>query len=193
MSIDWSKAPSSATHYLPEQKDLGWEACWYKKDGDKWLVMNCARLEKRGHMEWVVDDSEVDKFVPLLVPRSAFSSEWNGQGLPPVGTVCEHYGTADDLAWLEVEVIGHGNVDGRNVAFFRYGTGSPRFTVSYSTANNFRPIRTHEQIAAEEREKAIDAMLDLDPPHENGLALTSRRQFCETLYDAGYRRQESST
>ncbi|HBO4307565.1 TPA: hypothetical protein L4U29_004042 [Pseudomonas aeruginosa] len=52
-----------------------------------------------------------------------------------------------------------------------------------------RPQDT-EQIAAEEREKAIDAMLDLDPPYEDGFGMTSRRQFCEILFDAGYRRQE---
>ncbi|HCF3798316.1 TPA: hypothetical protein NIE45_001424 [Pseudomonas aeruginosa] len=186
MSIDWSKAPEGATHYQPESR--GFHAAWFRLQGGKaremWVVI------PGGALEHIIDPTVFDESMQNLIARPAEPATWNGQGLPPVGTVCEHYGTADDLAWLEVEVIGHGNVDGRNVAFFRYGTGSPRFTVSYSTANNFRPIRTPEQIAAEEREKAIDAMLDLDPPHENGLGLTSRRQFCETLYDAGYRRQE---
>ncbi|MGU0778005.1 hypothetical protein ACSESE_11465 [Pseudomonas aeruginosa] len=189
MSIDWSKAPSSATHYLPEQKDLGWEACWYKKDGDKWLVMNCARLEKRGHMEWVVDDSEVDKFVPLLVPRSAFSSEWNGQGLPPVGTVCivEPHNTM----WGFSSTSGY---ERKILAYYGeyvwLGHAETPLETTRIDKVDFRPLSTPEQIAAEEREKAIDAMLDLDPPHEKGFGLTSRRQFCEVLFDAGYRRQE---
>ncbi|HHO8100703.1 TPA: hypothetical protein ACRXTU_000262 [Pseudomonas aeruginosa] len=182
MSIDWSKAPSSATHYLPEQKDLGWEACWYKKDGDKWLVMNCARLEKRGHMEWIVDYSEVDKFVPLLVPRSAFSSEWNGQGLPPVGITCESWRSGVRRI---IKILGHGD----EYIFVRQDDGR-EILLSIGDGREFRPCRTPEQIAAEEREKAIDAMLDLDPPHESGFIMTSRRQFCEILFDAGYRRQE---
>lgn len=183
MSIDWSKAPEGATHWEPTGPEF--HEGWMKKEGNKWFYWG------KGSEQWVSARHYCDVSAEREATFEARPQEtWNGQGLPPVGTVCEHYGTADDLAWLEVEVIGHGNVDGRNVAFFRYGTGSPRFTVSYSTANNFRPIRTPEQIAADEREAAIVAMLDLDPPHENGLGLTSRRQFCETLYDAGYRRQE---
>ncbi|MBH9437772.1 hypothetical protein N1F33_19215 [Pseudomonas aeruginosa] len=180
MSIDWSKAPEGSNkagftgpdNYLQFYRIPGMFG-----DYDYWS-------EGRG---WL--GSEFPTCANYLFERPA-KVEWDGQGLPPVGTVCEHYGTADDLAWLEVEVIGHGNVDGRNVAFFRYGTGSPRFTVSYSTANNFRPIRTPEQVAAEERAQAVKAMLALDPPHDNGLGLTSRQQFCEILYDHGYRRQE---
>ncbi|HHK0021537.1 TPA: hypothetical protein ACQQGR_004928 [Pseudomonas aeruginosa] len=189
MSIDWSKAPSSATHYLPEQKDLGWEACWYKKDGDKWLVMNCARLEKRGHMEWVVDDSEVDKFVPLLVPRSAFSSEWNGQGLPPVGTVCivEPHNTM----WGFSSTSGY---ERKILAYYGeyvwLGHAETPLETTRIDKVDFRPLSTPEQIAAEEREKAIEEMrelvgdIDKVPTWSDALA---------ALYDAGYRRQESST
>ncbi|WP_336187201.1 hypothetical protein [Pseudomonas aeruginosa] len=172
MSIDWSKAPSSATHYLPEQKDLGWGACWYKKDGDKWLVMNCARLEKRDHMEWFVDDSEVDKFVPLLVPRSAFPSEWNGQGLPPVGTVCEYY--ADENTWRRCEIVAH--KDGQAVVWVNNAH------IWASSGASLRPISTPEQIAAQEREKAIKEMCFAEE------TLTVKQ--AKALYDAGYRRQE---
>lgn len=174
MSIDWSKAPSSATHYLPEQKDLGWEACWYKKDGDKWFVMNCARLEKRGHMEWAVDDPEVDKFVPLLVPRSAFSSEWNGQGLPPVGAVCEYR----HMIWPEYRSCEIRYISEESLV--AYDDAQEQF---YRTCDMlFRPIRTPEQIAAEEREKAIEEMCFAVE------TLTVKQ--AKALYDAGYRRRE---
>ncbi|MFU3391685.1 hypothetical protein ACM7KZ_29085 [Pseudomonas aeruginosa] len=189
MSIDWSKAPSSATHYLPEQKDLGWEACWYKKDGDKWLVMNCARLEKRGHMEWIVDYSEVDKFVPLLVPRSAFYSEWNGQGLPPVGTVCERRTLpGGDGRYEQVRIIAHTrkgfpvweNTDG-------VFAGISKFPHLVGGRPEFRPIRTPEQIAADERSKECDRIfVILSSVEREG----NRSDMAEALYDAGYRRQE---
>ncbi|HCG1294855.1 hypothetical protein [Pseudomonas aeruginosa] len=191
MSIDWSKAPSSATHYLPEQKDLGWEACWYKKDGDKWLVMNCARLEKRCHMEWVVDYSEVDKFVPLLVPRSAFSSEWNGQGLPPVGTVCEVLWSESRLEYLKAKVFG---VNEHGQPIFRFEEGPKKFEYqadplrTASGTQVFRPVRTLEQIAAEEREAGISDMQTIT----DGAGPTVYAKL-SALYDAGYRRQESST
>lgn len=192
MSIDWSKAPSSATHYLPEQKDLGWEACWYKKDGDKWLVMNCARLEKRGHMEWVVDDSEVDKFVPLLVPRSAFSSEWNGQGLPPVGTVCRLSGPTRTLvplhpewAGCEVKIYAHFESD-RGIKMAAY-VSDDHMIGGCGVEDLFVRMPTPEQIAAEQREKAINQMISdagyVDPKIGTFVAMRN-------LYDAGYRRQE---
>ncbi|WP_241388741.1 hypothetical protein [Pseudomonas aeruginosa] len=175
MSIDWNRAPEGATHWEPKGK-LFCEG-WMKKEGNKWSYW------VEGRKVWV---SQTPACAVSAEREATFEPRpqetWNGQGLPPVGTVCEHYGTADDLAWLEVEVIGHGNVDGRNVAFFRYGTGSPRFTVSYSTANNFRPIRTHEQIAAEEREKAIEEMCFAEE------TLTVKQ--AKALFDAGYRRQE---
>ncbi|HBO0336517.1 TPA: hypothetical protein SHT49_002600 [Pseudomonas aeruginosa] len=189
MSIDWSKAPSSATHYLPEQKDLGWEACWYKKDGDKWLVMNCARLEKRDHMEWVVDNSEVDKFVPLLVPRSAFSSEWNGQGLPPVGTVCEWH-ESDGWAYTESKVVAYTD-DGLFVCMQKPGRRPEVLRIDNC---DFRPIRTPEQIAAAERWAAIQQMLAFADVKYGAGELMSPKEYVETavaaLYDAGYRRQE---
>ncbi|MDP5648189.1 hypothetical protein P3794_27390 [Pseudomonas aeruginosa] len=188
MSIDWSKAPSSATHYLPEQKDLGWEACWYKKDGDKWLVMNCARLEKRDHMEWVVDDSEVDKFVPLLVPRSAFSSEWSGQGLPPVGTACIVY--PHNTQWGFNSTAGHERkVLAYHGDFVWLGTENEALETTRTDKVDFEPIHSPEQIAAEEREKAISEMLDIYIYNGAYRPMTSK-QFCEILFDAGYRRQE---
>ncbi|HBO3905367.1 TPA: hypothetical protein L4T53_004520 [Pseudomonas aeruginosa] len=175
MSIDWSKAPEGATHWEPSSYEFA--EGWMRKVGDKWSYW----LE--GSKVWGLSGPACCVSAEREATFEARPQEsWNGQGLPPVGTVCEHYGTADDFAWLEVEVIGHGNVDGRNVAFFRYGTGSPRFTVSYSTANNFRPIRTPEQIAADEREKAIEEMCFAVE------TLTVKQ--AKALFDAGYRRQE---
>ncbi|ENC9774982.1 TPA: hypothetical protein NIG64_005185 [Pseudomonas aeruginosa] len=180
MSIDWTKAPEGATHWEPSSYEFA--EGWMRKDGDGWSYWIEGReVWVRGVITCDVSPEREATFEPR--PQET----WNGQGLPPVGTVCEHYGTADDLAWLEVEVIGHGNVDGRNVAFFRYGTGSPRFTVSYSTANNFRPIRTPEQIAAEERSKECDRIfVILSSVEREG----NRSDMAEALYDAGYRRQE---
>lgn len=194
MSIDWSKAPSSATHYLPEQKDLGWEACWYKKDGDKWLVMNCARLEKRGHMEWVVDVSEVDKFVPLLVPRSAFSSEWNGQGLPPVGLEIEANFPMTDVTgthyhWRRV-IVAVAGIPGAERECLVYDAENTK----PAWVDEFRPLRTPEQVAAAERWAAIQQMLAFADVKYGAGELMSPKEYVETavaaLYDAGYRRQE---
>ncbi|WP_305826884.1 hypothetical protein [Pseudomonas aeruginosa] len=172
MSIDWDKAPEGTTHYHigedinPWRKIEGTVA--YEHYRGKWLRVNSFN---EGCMPGY--------YAPI--PQET----WDGQGLPPVGTVCEWH-ESDGWAYTESKVVAYTD-DGLFVCMQKPGR---RPEVLRIDNFEFRPVRTLEQIAAEEREKAIDAMLDLDPPHENGLGLTSRRQFCETLYDAGYRRQE---
>lgn len=70
---------------------------------------------------------------------------WTGEGLPPVGTVCEVKGCMSHyLQWNKVTVFA---VRGKTV-FFDMEDGRWGQTASHE----FRPIRTPEQIAAEERE-----------------------------------------
>lgn len=54
----------------------------------------------------------------------------------------------------------------------------------YGEPNEFRPIRTPEQIEADEQEAAIDAMLAATPATGSDISL----RVCEQLYDAGYRK-----
>ena len=74
---------------------------------------------------------------------------WNGQGLPPVGTVCEG-GRARTGAFNECVVIAHRN--GMAIAVF---TDQEEL----QWVSEFRPIRTPEQIATDEREAAINEIL----------------------------------
>ena len=115
--------------------------------------------------------------------------EWDGDRLPPTGTVCEHFGTADHTNWIEVQVIGHGHVRFHDVAFFEYMSVTSGYTVSYSTANNFRPIRTAEQIAAEEREKGIQAIQDAYTYTVESCTHKILHSQAARLYDAGCRLQ----
>lgn len=73
---------------------------------------------------------------------------WNGEGLPPVGTWCEM--RADDGAWHEAEVIVHGKDRGTTIAIGQ----SEEILLWSRDGSDCRPIRTPDQIAAEEREKA---------------------------------------
>ncbi|MFG8850592.1 hypothetical protein ACEPUQ_28735 [Pseudomonas aeruginosa] len=188
MSIDWSKAPEGANkagftgpdNYLQFYRIPGRFG-----DYDYWSENNGWR------------GTDFPTCANQLFERPA-KVEWDGQGLPPVGTVCEftHEGDGVKGRWIKCRVAGYteGN---RHVAVETdddlYADEDGLVFLFTPQDIQWRPARTPEQIAAEAREAAIVAMLDLDPPHENGLGLTSRRQFCETLYDAGYRRQESST
>lgn len=116
--------------------------------------------------------------------------EWDGDRLPPTGTVCEHFGTADHTNWIEVQVIGHGHVRFHDVAFFEYMSGTREHTVSYSTANNFRPIRTAEQVAAKERKSEILEMIDTFGTDTAIWGRDAVMEICGHLWESGYRKEK---
>ena len=108
--------------------------------------------------------------------RSEQVVEWNGEGLPPVGTVCESV-CGGIVRKVEVLAVGKKNV------FLIEGGEEKMFSIEGT--RTFRPIRTPEQIAAEERELAINAMIDtLGHP----TAILMRESILGALYDAGYRK-----
>lgn len=122
-----------------------------------------------------------------------YSVSWNGEGLPPVGLeveVCDsdepHEAYAKHIG-EKVKIIAHdvlnGDDEGLPVAVYSYdcswGKGYHALV-----AGKFRPIRTAEQIAAEERVKAIDEMTG------SGIAGGLAPWVCAELYDAGYRKVE---
>lgn len=168
--IDWSKAPEGATHYLPSNAEHGYQAMWYMHNGIHWYAIAADGTEPR---YWMIDDYELDIFVPMLIQRP---SAWSGDGLPPVGTVCE------DDAGNEVVIVAH-HVNGVHAIF---AESLEAGLLYYGSAGEFRPIRTPEQIAAEEREKALDAMVNCSPLLDKGWS----RKVCEALYDNGYRKVE---
>ncbi|HCF7079943.1 TPA: hypothetical protein NIJ35_005559 [Pseudomonas aeruginosa] len=101
---------------------------------------------------------------------------WDGQGLPPTGLLVE-WKAGLDHEWRRVTVLAYANGD----AWLQPEDGG-----SFIVGNpaNFRRIRTPEQIAAEEREKAVGDM---------AMSIQGVPYQYPTLYalfDAGYRRQE---
>ncbi|HCA7684419.1 TPA: hypothetical protein MX427_006676 [Pseudomonas aeruginosa] len=99
---------------------------------------------------------------------------WDGQGLPPTGLLVE-WKAGLDHEWRRVTVLAYANGD----AWLQPEDGG-----SFIVGNpaNFRRIRTPEQIAAEERAKAIEEMCFAVE------TLTVKQ--AKALFDAGYRRQE---
>jgi hypothetical protein len=156
--IDCNDPPEGATHWSPSN------GIFYKYDDGE---LKAFLFDSWQHSELI------ESFRAGLIARHA---GWNGEGLPPVGTVCE---MKDDRgSWLKVEIIAshagysHGWSDVCTQNFFA------------DDPQDFRPIRTPEQIAADEREAAIDQMtLLLDTDRGRAMRLIS-----EALYDAGYRK-----
>lgn len=126
---DWTKAPEGATHYGPETS-LYLEA-WYKEVGGRWMY-------------WLVDGGRGWSYTNIL-PSNVISrpAEWNGTGLPPVGTKCEVRMHSD--RWYECTVVAH--FEGRAVVVL----GNHESACIY--AEQLRPIRSPERIAAEKRNR----------------------------------------
>lgn len=108
--------------------------------------------------------------------------EWDGLGRPPAGSTCliRHSGWAAgswqkaDIKYISSEylIIGHG--DFKREQHF------------HMPDIQFRPILTAEQLAAEEREKAIkEICIDAGSPEMT----PGQLKIAEKLYQAGYRKE----
>lgn len=155
MNIDWSKAPEGYPLWIedlhPERG--GDESGWHNEN-----------LESPDGSYW----DDCDEGSHFRIHRKP--EPWNGEGLPPVGTVCE-WKEKTGFQWVAATVL---FISESSVVLQR----SDGFEWQMLTKRTvFRPILTMQQIAAEAREKAIARMvLDLDVP----TAIAAR------AYDAGY-------
>lgn len=113
--------------------------------------------------------------------------EWSGEGQPPVGTelecgfACEGFKT-----WHKGVCVAIG-IDPEcrdEICVVKSGDKIAMYT---TYGGRMRPIRTPEQIAAEEREVAIQQMI-ADTNILTGI-MSDRRTMAGQLYDAGYRKQ----
>lgn len=104
--------------------------------------------------------------------------EWDGDGLPTIGSLCEV--EIYEQEWFKCTVVGH--YEGRAAIVL-----ANKETAHIANPDQLRPIRTPEQIAAQERERALDEIYRIlrtvDRPG-------NKADMAEALYDAGYRKQE---
>ncbi|HFH3850473.1 TPA: hypothetical protein ACGJ2U_004888 [Pseudomonas aeruginosa] len=169
MSIDWSCAPEGATHWEPTGPEF--HEGWMKKEGDYWFCW-VEGINKWFHGPSCNVSAEREATFEAR-PQDA----WDGQGLPPVGAKC----LTDRNDFLrEVTILCHGKT-----RTFVFDHVSQEEICLVLKDRVFLPIRTPEQIAAEERKKAIEEMCFAEE------TLTVKQ--AKALFEAGYRRQESST
>lgn len=125
------------------------------------------------------------------MPEENEVKPWSGEGLPTVGTDC--IATPHNTQWgfEHVEdyrclVLGYHHEAVWLMELHSDGSPSLSFISSRIDKVDFSPYRVPEQIAAEEREKAIDLMLeDAQRPGNHMMS----RFHAEDLYDAGYRKE----
>lgn len=124
-----------------------------------------------------------DEAVALL---NAPPEPWTGEGLPPVGIEIEammRRNMLDGYAWHRAKVV-HGPLPGSEgeVLVFCLETTSPAWV------DEFRPVRTPEQIAFEARDNTVKEMLAVWNAGFEGHV----KDGLYALYDASYRKQVAS-
>lgn len=186
MDINWDEAPEGATHYcIGSTHDTVWRDLsgvdakyWYQGEWHRHEGANSEFCLKYGVFE-----------------ERPVQQAWNGEGIPPVGSLCEVKSTArgKERDWFKAEVK---YISPFTVVLDDFPTDwllEGEFVVHPNTVQ-FRPIKTKEQIAAEERKEAVDMMRwiceewvdsDLD-------RAWSWDEIFGVLHDAGYRKQENN-
>ncbi|RUR26798.1 hypothetical protein ELY33_16965 [Vreelandella andesensis] len=120
-----------------------------------------------------------------LKERQLREAEWNGEGLPPVGTVCE----VDYCeAWHECSVIAHFQQQAGMVAAFTVELRDNKVkSLDAFGAECFRPIRTQEQRAEDDLTTAIKRIHETQP---DGISVSCDRWLARTLIAMGYRKAQ---
>lgn len=150
-------------------------------------LTSCVNVMERELNGLAVIQPELRQAREALASAEAQPEPWDGEGLPPVGTVCE---AQIGASWVECTVLVHHAIEGRPCAVWVTPDGKKS---GIWDAPGFRPIRTPEQIAREERLAAINYM-EIDA----GLCGTGfdgdpeARVWIVNLIDRGWRKQPAS-
>lgn len=195
MKIDLSKKPEGATHINPHSGV--WIKCFGGNSGSYQFFQNGEWEMGFGCMS--------NSYLEIAKPEP-----WTGEGLPPVGTVCEFAGGTNcpddpfdkDLKeGDEVTIIAHFKDGESELAAFTF---NPRnlsrgnACVEQGMHGCFRPTRTPEQIAEEARIAELNLMVRAIKDHPGGqhgvdhlTQLKIHEEACINLYDAGWRKKSA--
>lgn len=191
MNIEWSKAPEDATHAgnSPYEKGV---ITWFKGISDpasRNYFMNSGSMNA-----WAISSENLSAWD--LIERPNKQEAWDGEGLPPAGLDVEVMqggfpSVAFDWQACKVLAINIGS-DERPQVITRDFHGDIAIYYPGIDSVYFRPIKTAEQLAEEEKKKVIDDMQRIY--EESILGYSSRlghasRPAIKALYEAGYRKQ----
>lgn len=171
MDIDWNKAPEGATHFSEGNPRNGTYPAWWRPISKREGLFEC----------WAIGTSfgcEIWQPGPFHLPEKAVKRKWAGEGLPPVGTVCE-WKEKTGFSWVKATVL---LITEKSVVMQR----EDGFEWQMITARTvFRPIKSPEQIAAEKYEEDAAALAEI----LSGLDGANKTLIAKTLLDCGYSKQ----
>jgi hypothetical protein len=164
----WRDAPEGATHWIPPSpasSDVD-KGVFAKKVDGQWMGWAGTRWKAIPDADGRTFGKSVEQ---VAIPRpEPENPEWDGEGLPPVGTVCEvvspNTGTSS-----RIRIVAHGetmllaDIEGQGESPLMKG-------------RNFRPLRPH-------RERVIDEAMSVSGPYIDSRATAEK--MAGALYDAG--------
>lgn len=118
-------------------------------------------------------------------------AQWDGEGLPPVGVDFEVLWSSTCKTYVTAKAVGH-EEDGRVVYRITSGERAGEYqaerqhTYESDTLPNFRPIKTVEQLAAEQREAEVQKVCDRFALFSVEVAVDWKALFGQ-MYDCGMR------
>lgn len=169
--IDWSRAPEDATHWHDEYDC--YVACWVKEQEGQRYYSRADGLSGK----WMIDRNPLP--IEKCIPRHVAQPAWSGEGLPPVGTVCEYQ--RNDVSYRQEWVKVTTKYFGKEMVVLEHSASGEEY-VEQAASCVFRPTSTPEQIAAEELKAAIDEMSEVTQGAHDWL------QAFQKLHLAGYRK-----
>lgn len=151
----------------------------------------CGWSETLGHFvrtdipkqEGLANEINIDQLREADLAK--YKPEWDGTGLPPVGSVVE---VVDGVDWVSCKIVAHVKENGSTDAIYQL-TDKESWDWCDSP-NHFRPLRT-------ERDKAIDEMNNImttlyqnseSPTPSQTLSMSDAEAYFGAIYDAGYRK-----
>ena len=135
MNINWDEMPEWADVWI-EDLCTPSHSGWHKDSGDRFI--DCCRCSYR--------KSNMDKEQIVHYPPET-RSEWNGEGLPPVGTVCEVNHTGE---WYLTKIIGYDEF----LPVFKVDW-SDRYAYASGKDFRFRPIKSDKEKWVEQASKTF--------------------------------------
>lgn len=166
--IDWSKAPEGTTHWDPVDRNH------LKQEGQISFTWMIGKGWSEKGWQYPNDLSTMERLI-VRIP-------WTGEGLPPVGTVCEWHGANSDgpdgWVYTDSKVIAY-TEDNLFVVMRRDGCWP---VVERVDNCGFRPIKTHEQIERDEFIEMVSTLLGWNS------SLDGSRRDAGLLFDGGYRK-----
>lgn len=181
--IDWKTGPVGATHFLPAKSNC---------HSDIFILMDGMTVRKVGYPggdRWAhtyTEDGQPNIELIRAISKRDEPKEWTGEGLPPVGTVCEVQDPNDPAEWYECRIIAHDS----EIAVFKSESEYP-WMYDGQCSGCFRKIRTPEQIKEDERAEAIEAMAKSSLYGHYAFTSAQAKIACTVLFDAGYRKMMS--